>query len=577
MRLRARFTALFAILAAAAVVFLVLVSDATLGRAVEERVSDRFSRELEHLADDLAGGHVPADARDAFLRRSATTLDCRVTYIAPDGRVLEDTDLLPADVAGMENHAKRAEVQQALQDGTGRSRRVSPTEQRPMLYVARRLPDGSVLRLAVSQARLREVELAYLWTMRLATLAVCLTLFLIGASASRRFSEPIAQLTRAASAVAAGDFARDLPTTGGEEVQLLGAALQRMKDSLNTAVERAEAERRLTAMTFERLPDGLVVVDAKLRVIECNGRFAEMTGVPAPAGRGVYEVVRERPLYDCFEATVRTGEISERTVRLPDEVVWQITVAPLPEGHRGAALGVLRDVTRLERTEAMRRTFVADVSHELRTPIASIAAAAETLSDGQPDKTETAELLGLIRRQSDRIRELIDDLMDLAQIESGAVPLEREEVPLHELLSEIAEDFEPAAREKQVDVRVSGDPTVSAVGDRRRLGQLARNLLDNAIKFSPEGAPVTIRVWHQAGRPGFTVADLGPGIPKSERDKIFQRFYQVDRSRSKVRPGSGLGLAIVKHIAQLHGASVDVEGDVGQGSLFHVRFPAAVS
>ena len=454
---------------------------------------------------------------------------------------------------------------------------MSPTEQKPMLYVARRLPDGSVLRLAVSQARLREVELGYLWTMRLATLAACLTLFLIGASASRRFSEPIAQLTRAASAVAAGDFARDLPTTGGEEVQLLAAALQRMKDSLNTAVERAQAERRLTAMTFERLPDGLVVVDAKLRVIECNGRFSEMTGVPAPAGRGVYEVLRERPLYDCFDATVRTGEISEKTVRLPDEVVWQITVAPLPEGHRGAALGVLRDVTRLERTEAMRRTFVADVSHELRTPIASIAAAAETLSEGQPDKTETAELLGLIRRQSDRIRELIDDLMDLAQIESGAVPLEREEVPLHELLSEIAEDFEPAAREKRVEVRVSGDPAVAAIGDRRRLGQLARNLLDNAIKFSPEGAPVTVRVWQQSGRPGFTVADLGPGIPKAERDKIFQRFYQVDRSRSKVRPGSGLGLAIVKHIAQLHGVTVEVEGDVGEGSLFHVRFPAAVA
>ena len=350
-----------------------------------------------------------------------------------------------------------------------------------------------------------------------------------------------------------------------------------MKDSLNTAVERAEAERRLTAITFERLPDGLVVVDAKLRVIECNGRFSEMTGVPAPAGRGVYEVLRERPLYDCFDATVRTGEISEKTVRLPDEVVWQITVAPLPEGHRGAALGVLRDVTRLERTEAMRRTFVADVSHELRTPIASIAAAAETLSEGQPDKTETAELLGLIRRQSDRIRELIDDLMDLAQIESGAVPLEREEVPLHELLSEIAEDFEPAAREKRVEVRVVGRP-----GRGGHRGPPAPGTARAQPARQCDQVLARRRAGHRArlatiGRPGFTVTDLGPGIPKAERDKIFQRFYQVDRSRSKVRPGSGLGLAIVKHIAQLHGVTVEVEGDVGEGSLFHVRFPAAVA
>ncbi|HYX21076.1 MAG TPA: ATP-binding protein [Thermoanaerobaculia bacterium] len=575
MRLRARFTFLFAALAALAGIFLVAVSDATLRRAVHDRVAERFRRELEHLTSDLARVPLDAEGLDAFLRRSAAELECRITDIAPGGRVRHDTDLLPADVPGMENHARRPEVLEALATGTGSSQRTSPTEQKPMLYVARRLPDGGVLRLAIAQARLQQVELGYLWTMRLATFAVCLLLFLIGAGASRRFSEPVAELTRAASAVAAGDFARDLPTAGGEEVQLLGAAMQRMKGALNQAVQRAESERRLTAMVFERLPDGLVVVDAKLRVLEANGRFADMTGIPAPAGRGIWEVLRERPLHDCFEATVHTGEHTEKTVRLPDDRVWQIAVAPLPDAHRAAAVGVLRDVTRIERTEAMRRTFVADVSHELRTPIASIAAAAETLADSEPDRAESAELLGLIRRQSDRMRELIDDLMDLAQIESGAVPLVREAIPLRELLAEVAEDLEPAARDLGVSVRVQGDEAITAMGDRRRVGQLARNLIDNAIKFSPRGAPVVVRVFQQGGRTGFSVEDLGPGIPKSERDKIFQRFYQVDRSRSKMRPGSGLGLAIVKHIAQLHGAIVDVEGEAGEGSTFRVSFPAA--
>jgi two-component system phosphate regulon sensor histidine kinase PhoR len=574
MKLRHRFTALFAVLAAATVVALVLVSDAVIRRAASERVAERFGRELEHLADDLTRGVVPADQRDAFLRAAARELECRVTYVAPDGTVLDDSDLLVADVPDMENHGRREEVLQARREGTGRARRTSPTEQRPMLYVARGLPDGSVLRLAVADARLEEVAQGYLWTMRLTIAAACLLLFLIGSAASRRFSQPIADLTRSASAIAAGDFARDLPRSGSEEVQQLGSAVQRMKDSLNTALERAEGERHLAAMVFETLPDGLVVVDSKLRVLESNGRFGAMSGVPAPAGRGVYELLREKPLYECFETTVRTGETTERIVRLPDDRIWQVAVAPLPGGHRAAAVGVLRDVSRLEKTESMRRTFVGDVSHELRTPIASIAAAAETLAEGSPDKAETAELLGLIRRQSDRMRELIDDLMDLAQIESGAVPLVREEIPLHELLSEVAEDLGSAARDRRVDVRVIGDVAVSAVGDRRRIGQLARNLMDNAIKFSPEGAPVVVRVWRQGVRAGFSVEDLGPGIPKAERDKIFQRFYQVDRSRSKVRPGSGLGLAIVKHIAQLHGAAVDVEGEVGQGSTFHVRFPA---
>jgi two-component system phosphate regulon sensor histidine kinase PhoR len=182
-----------------------------------------------------------AEGRDAFLRRAAAALDCRITFIAADGKVLDDTDLLPADVPAMENHANREEVRAAVATGSGVSRRLSPTEQKPMLYVARRLPEGSVLRLAVSSARLRQVELGYLWTMRGAIVGVCLLLSLPGASASRRFSEPIAELTRAASAVAAGDFARDLPSGGSEEVQLLGGAMQRMKSSLNEAVQRAEA------------------------------------------------------------------------------------------------------------------------------------------------------------------------------------------------------------------------------------------------------------------------------------------------------------------------------------------------
>ena len=432
-----------------------------------------------------------------------------------------------------------------------------------------------MLRVAVSTARVREVETAYLWTTRLAIAAVCLGFFVIGALASRRFSEPIAELTRAASAVAAGDFARDLPEAGGEEVQLLSAALRRMKASLAEALARAQDERRLTSIVFEGLPDALVVVDAKLQVVESNDRFARMIGVTAPAGRALYDLLRNRSLHDAFDHTVRTGEPSEKTVRLADEIVWAIAVQPLPPGSRASAVGVLRDVARLERTEAMRRTFVADVSHELRTPIASIAAAAETLAEGGADEAETADLVALIGRQSVRMRELIDDLMDLAQIESGAVELKREEVSLAALLSEVASDLGTAAEAKRVEVIVTGDPTVAVWGDRRRLGQIARNLLDNAIKFSPDGAPVAVRVDRSAAGPCFSVTDQGPGISKSERDKIFQRFYQVDRSRSKARPGSGLGLAIVKHLAHLHGASVEVEGEVGRGSTFRIQFPAA--
>jgi signal transduction histidine kinase len=262
-------------------------------------------------------------------------------------------------------------------------------------------------------------------------------------------------------------------------------------------------------------------------------------------------------------------------VRLADDLVWQVTVVALPEGSRAAAVGVLRDVTRLERTEGMRRTFVADVSHELRTPIASIAAAAETLADGGTDESEMKPLLEMIRRQSDRMRELIDDLMDLAQIESGAVELRKEEVSLSELLREVARDLSAAAAGRSIRVVVDANGEVPVEADRRRLIQVIRNLLDNAIKFSKEGGSVRLYAGRDGGEAYLAVVDEGPGIPRAEREKIFQRFYQVDRSRSKTRPGTGLGLAIVKHLVQLHGGRVEVESEMGQGSTFRVCLPTS--
>jgi two-component system phosphate regulon sensor histidine kinase PhoR len=569
--LQTRLTLLTALLAGVAAAILVGVFDRTLNRAADERAGERLSFELEHLAGDL-GRISNRGEPDEFLRRAAVELSCRITLVAPDGRVLHESGFAPADVARMENHGSRKEIREALTHGRGESLRYSTTTRTEMLYRARRLADGSVLRLAVSTAHLRERESASLWQGRIAIAAASLLILGVGAFAAARFLRPIEELTRAAAAIAGGDHARDLPEAGGDPLRRLGRAVQRMKDSLVAALARADSERRLTAMVFERLPDGLVIVDERLQVLEFNDRFARMIGVGAPAGKALYDLLRLRALFELFEKTVRTGEPSQMTVRLADDIVWDVLVLPLPEGSRAAAVGVLRDVTRLERTEAMRRTFVADVSHELRTPIASIGAAAETLAEGEVEEPEASELSGLILRQTGRMRELIDDLMDLAQIESGAVALEKQELPLLQLAREVARDLAVAAREKRVEIAFGGDESVTVRGDRRRLAQVVRNLLDNAIKFSEPDTRVDLQVSLDAGSPVLTVEDRGPGIPKGEREKIFQRFYQIDRSRSKTRPGSGLGLSIAKHILQLHGASIDVGGEVGRGSVFRIRF-----
>src|SRR5215470_5907875 len=440
MSLRSLFTILFALLALAAAVSLGLVMDATLRQAVEDRVSARILHEMDHVAEDLKT--VAPEDLDTYLRRTARSLACRITRISPDGHVENDTDIAPAEVPSMENHGNRPDVLEARKDGHGFSRPFPVTGDESRFYFARRLDGGDVLRFSVPAEGVRELESGYLWTARAAIALACLLLFAIGTWASRRFSEPIAKLTEAASAIAAGE-PRDLPQQGGREVQLLSGALQRMKDSLARAAERSEAERRLTAVVFEKLPDGLVILDSKLHVLEANERFSKMVGLKTPAGRALYDLLRHRALYEVFETALATRQSMERTIRLADEIVWQVSVVSLPAGSRAAAVGVLRDVTRLERTEMMRRTFVADVSHELRTPIASIVAAAETLESGQPDEGEAAELVGLIRRQSDRMKELIDDLMDLSQIESGAVILQKELIPVSGLLREVAADLSP--------------------------------------------------------------------------------------------------------------------------------------
>jgi two-component system, OmpR family, phosphate regulon sensor histidine kinase PhoR len=572
MKQRSLFTVLFGVLAAATAVALILVMDATIRRAVEDRVTERIEREIDHVAQDMRD--FPAESRDAFFRRSARELACRITLIGPDGRVSNDTDLPPAEVPRMENHASRPEVLEARRKGRGESRRFSSTEAEDRFYFARLLPDVTVLRLSVAAARVRQLESDYLWAGRAAIVLACVILFLIGTAASRRFSQPIARLTEAASAIAAG-LPRELPRAGGQEVQLLAAALQRMKDSLARSAEHAEAERRLTALVFEKLPDGVIVLDEKLHVLEANEEFTRMIGVAAPAGRALYDLFRDRSLHDIFETSLKSGQAVEKTVRLADEIVWQVRVVPMPAGSRAAAVGVLRDVTRLERTESMRRTFVADVSHELRTPIASIAAAAETLSEAEPDETERSELVALIQRQSARMQELIEDLMDLAQIESGAVELSEEPVAIADLLREVARDMAADAARRAIAVSVTGEESARVLADPRRLVQIVRNLLDNAIKFSPEGSPVALEAVAGHGLAGFDVSDRGPGIPRAEREKIFQRFYQVDRSRSKSRPGTGLGLAIVKHLLQLHGGTVEVESGPVGGSVFRVRLRAA--
>jgi two-component system phosphate regulon sensor histidine kinase PhoR len=351
--------------------------------------------------------------------------------------------------------------------------------------------------------------------------------------------------------------------------------------------------RLLARTVFDQVPAGLIVVDAALDLIDANP--AALALFRAPAGvprRALLDLVREPAIHRLFEAGVSsTGEASTpvaETVRFGSESaperVLEVTVRPVPHAARQgepAAIGVVRDVTEHEQTEMMRRRFVSDVSHELRTPIAAIRAAVETLSAEPAFPPDMARLLDILSRQSSQIQDLVSDLTDLSQIESGGVSLQTVPVPVKALLEGVVNDLGAFAAARGVTVAVEAPEGLSVAGDRRRLSQVFRNLIDNAIKFSPAGSRVDVLAEAVAGEPGgpgraaIHVVDRGIGIPRSELGKIFQRFYRVDPSRAKAIPGTGLGLAIVKHLLILHQGSIAVESEPGKGSRFSVTLPAA--
>jgi len=366
-------------------------------------------------------------------------------------------------------------------------------------------------------------------------------------------------------------------------------ALHRFADLVAREREGSERARVLARTVFEEVPVGLVVVDRGLAVLDVNPAARVLFGVP-PSARcfALHDLVRAPEVHALFRSLDGPTEDGAAPVvvriegREGGERFLEVAARAVP-GRPGAgepaAIGVARDVTERERTERMRRQFVADVSHELRTPLATVRAAAETLSGEEGLGGDAARLVGIVERQASQMQDLVSDLTDLSQIEAGSVTIQLEVVPVAGLLASVAKDLEAAARAREVEVSIEAPQDLAVHGDRRRLAQVFRNLLDNALKFSPAGARVELRA-EAATESGAQVArvhvvDHGIGIPASEHVKIFQRFYRIDPSRAKTVPGTGLGLSIVKHLLILHGGTVRVESEPLCGSCFTVTLPAA--
>jgi two-component system phosphate regulon sensor histidine kinase PhoR len=522
-------------------------------------------------------------AAQATCRALGRRAGLRLTVVLPSGRVLCDSE---EDPAAMENHADRPEVKDALAGRNGRSARFSTTLGKPALYVAVPLRQGDVnvgaLRLSVPIAAVDEA----LQTIRWRLLGAAVVILLLGAAASyaisRRIVRPIEDLKEGADRFARGELGARLVAPRVVEIAALAEAMNGMARQLSERIATVQEQRNALESVLEGLVEGVVAVDAARRILLLNHAAAAVLGVdPAEApGSSVEElrhnlalqafILRALGSADAVEEEIAAGERGALLIRARG--------APLRDavGAKVGVLIVLNDVTQLHRLERVRRDFVANVSHELKTPVTSIAGFVETLLEGAiDDRTAATRFLEIIRRQAERLNAIVGDLLSLARLEqeAGADVAALEQTHLCGLLSDAVEATRDRAAKKGIALELACPADCAFAAQPLRLSQAVVNLIDNAVAYSEPGSRVLVRGAVEAAAVSIQVRDWGIGIPRESLPRLFERFYRVDRSRSRSLGGTGLGLAIVKHVVQAHGGTVSVESELGKGSTFTITIP----
>ncbi len=567
-----------------------LISDLLLTSSLDKTLTARTRTDLmvrtelaEREATRLAEApQLPEDpVWQALASELGSRAQARLTFIALDGHVLGDSDLDSAGILRVENHHERPEFLEALAQGRGASVRDSSTLGQRMMYVAvpfrRQGRLVGVVRAALPLAQVDQ-SVTHLRMLLLAASLMALTIAgLVSTLATRRISQTLRRLARTAGRMVEGNLGERARTPGHDEIATLGKSLDHLAESLSGALAQLKAERDLLGDILAGMQEGVLVLDRKSHVIHANPALRAMLllGVDC-LGKPLLEVIRNAELVailrrarDASSAT--SGEV-ELAGLMPRRLLVQ--VSPL-QGEPGDLLVVLVDVTQLRQLESIRKDFVANASHELRTPVASMRSAAETLRGAMEEDPEAAKVfLEIIERNASRLHQLVEDLLDLSRIESREFRLQMESLDLGAFAEQMAHAYHRLAQDKGIDLEVdAGTRGTLALADRRAMEQVLGNLLDNAIKYCPQGARVRIHSEAQSDSIRVSVEDSGPGIPAQHLPRLFERFYRVDAGRSRELGGTGLGLAIVKHLVEAMSGSVSVESQAGQGSTFSFTLP----
>ncbi len=585
----------------AALLAVVTLGVAALGSASVERNARReLGRSLEMQASLLREVAAPVVARShrfparrdslsavlqARLVLLAAKRPARFTIIEADGRVLADSD---HDPRSMDDHSERPEIVQARVEGSGSSERFSHTLGERLMYVALSLRDdrGEVLGFARASYPLRsmEEELARLRSavLRGAVLAVALALG-VGWLFTRRLTRPLREIAVAVSAIRSGNYRHRLLIEDDGAVGDLARAFNAMEEQIEEHLRTIENDRQKVFAILEAMPDGVVAVDSQQRILHLNraGAQAFETDAADAEGQRLWEVVRSSEIQSILDRTLESGTSQSLEARLHlggASRVFDLRTIALRDAHRqveGAVL-VLQDLSRLRRLEGMRSDFVSNVSHELKTPLTALRGLIESiLNDPQMDREVLNGFAGRMHVQTTRLNTLIGDLLNLSRLERDDAPLDRHPIDLCHAAHHSISQLQESITAKELEVRIeTTDAEILIEADEESLHQIYDNLLTNAIRYTPEGGWIQVRIrrLENLDQALLEIEDSGIGIESRHHQRIFERFYRVDKARSREAGGTGLGLSIVKHVVARLDGQIQLESVPGQGSCFRVTF-----
>ncbi len=556
----------------------------SLGEQIERGLVNEARLAAETLSHRRAGTPAELDAEADAIGR---LVSARVTFIAPDGAVVGDSGLTADELRGIDNHAARAEVQQARTEGLGVARRRSATVDVDMLYVAvpvhnPEAPGLSEVRLALPLTQIRDQLAAVRRVALIAGGAALLAALGLAWIASALLSRRVRAIAAVAERYASGDFSQPVRDYGNDEISTVARVLDDSVRELRSRISQVDADRARMEAILGGMIEGVLVVNEHGRVQLVNDAARRMLKLQESADQRHYlEIVRQPDIAAQIGAALQGSPSPGLELTLPLEPgsIYIARSSPVRSAAAHGAVVVLHDITDLRRADQIRRDFVANVSHELRTPLTAVRGYVEALldSEGEIDAAEAHRFLETIARHTLRMERLVRDLLRLARLDAGQEPLERVPCSVSSLFDGIEAELSSVIDARgQTIVREFADDAGTVIGDPAKLHDALRNLLENATNYATENGRIVLASARRDGRILLTVSDDGPGIPERDLPRVFERFYRVDKARSRAARdpgGTGLGLAIVKHLVGLHGGTVTAANRPQGGAIFTVELP----